>query len=94
MSFSLNDAFAAVKTSDGFIDRERFEHFWGIMPDDKKGGTQRESSRAIKTERKRLVRVRVKGFKIKEQQAQRKVANVIWAVGIRASKRSMRVGAR
>ena len=38
MSFSVNDAFAAVKTSDGFIDREKLERFWGIMPEDKKGG--------------------------------------------------------
>jgi hypothetical protein len=63
MSFSLNDAFAAVKTSDGFIDREKFEHFWGIMPDDKKGGKQRESARAIKTLRKRFERVRAQGYK-------------------------------
>ena len=45
MSFSLNDAIAAVKTSDAFIDREKFEHFWGITPDDKKGGAQRERDR-------------------------------------------------
>ena len=48
MSFSLNDAIAAVKTSDAFIDREKFEHFWGITPDDKKGGAQRERDRKIK----------------------------------------------
>jgi hypothetical protein len=45
MSFSLNDAIAAVKTTDAFIDREKFEHFWGITPDDKKGGAQRERDR-------------------------------------------------
>lgn len=55
MSFSLNDAIAAVKSTDAFIDREKFEHFWGITPDDKKAGAQRE--RTEKMKRRPLLRM-------------------------------------
>lgn len=36
--FSLNDAFAAVKTRDRFIDRDKLEDFLGLTPADKSAG--------------------------------------------------------
>lgn len=41
MSFSLNDAFGVVKTADGFIDRDKWENFWGLTPADKNAGDRK-----------------------------------------------------
>ena len=38
VGFSLNDAFSAVKTEDGFIDREKLEILLGVTPVDKTAG--------------------------------------------------------
>jgi len=38
MGLSLNDMFAAVKMPDGWIDRDKFEHFWGFSPVHKGAG--------------------------------------------------------
>ena len=46
-SLSLNDAIAAIKTNDGYIDREKLETFLGLTPADKGAGEyEADDSRA------------------------------------------------
>ena len=41
MGFSLNDVFAVLKTSDGFVDRDKFQDFLRISNADKLGATDK-----------------------------------------------------